>query len=173
MEDSHSSQSTPPTPTPQSTPHTRQLTPPTQSPHYSPPTQPPQPTPHTQHQPSQPYQKLTISDLSIILNELNSVASKCFALGLQLGVEYPQLEKIEHDYSKCEDRLCVIIAKRLKQESLLTWHDIVRALRSDILKENRLANEIENRYVCPTTLENAQSVLTAVHSVTSDCVSSG
>ena len=82
----------------------------------------------------------------IYLNTLNPVATKCYALGLQLEVQYPQLQSIEQEYRRCEDQLREIVAKRLKQIPPLTWLDIVRALRTDTLGENRLASEIESRY---------------------------
>ena len=90
-------------------------------------------------------QELTNNDLALLLNTLSPVASKCFALGLQLGVTYPQLRKIEYEYRRCDDQLREIISERLRQESPLTWDDIVRALRA--VGENRLASEIENKYI--------------------------
>ena len=39
--------------------------------------------------------ELTINDLALLCNVLNPVASKCFDLGLQLGVEYSQIRNIE------------------------------------------------------------------------------
>ena len=92
-------------------------------------------------------QELTNNDLALLLNTLNPVTSKCFALGLQLGVTYPQLRKIEYEYRRCDDQLREIISERLRQESPLTWHDIARALRAGSVSENRLASEIENKYV--------------------------
>ena len=92
-------------------------------------------------------QELTDNDLALLMNTLNPIASKCFALGLQLGMKYHQLHRIEYDYRRCEDQLRGIVSERLKQESPLTWHDIVRALRADSVRENRLASEIENMFI--------------------------
>ena len=89
--------------------------------------------------------ELTINDLPLLCNILNPVASKCFAVGLQLGVEYSQLCTIDSDYRKSNDQLREIISERLKQASSLTWHDIVTALRSDSIREC-LANQIEQEY---------------------------
>ena len=90
-------------------------------------------------------QELTNNDLALLLNTLNPVASKCFALGLHLGVTYPELRKIEYNYRRCEDQLREIISERLRQESPLTWYEITRALIA--VSENRLASEIENKYI--------------------------
>ena len=87
--------------------------------------------------------ELSINDLSLLCNTLNPVASKCFDLGLQLGVECTQIRNIEHNYRTCEDQLREIISERLKQDSPLTWHDIVTALRSLRIREYTLSSQIE------------------------------
>ena len=76
-------------------------------------------------------------------SSVNPVASKCFALGLQLGVQYPQICTIENDYRKSKDQLREIISERLKQDSPLTWHNIVTALQSPTVGENSLASQVE------------------------------
>ena len=96
-------------------------------------------------QPTPP--ELTSNDLPLLLNTLNPIASKCFALGLQWGLTYPQMRKIEDNYGKSEDQLREIISERLRQEQPLTWPDIVRALRAESVGENRLASELEHKYI--------------------------
>ena len=94
--------------------------------------------------------ELTINDLPLLCNALNPVASKCFALGLQLGVEYPQIRNIEHNYRNCEDQLREIISERLKQDKRLTWHDIFTALRSPSVNHPDLVRHIESWYISPS-----------------------
>ena len=96
---------------------------------------------------SQALRKLTTKDLATLVNELNPVAYECCALGLQLGVHYEQLRTIERDYRKSKDQLREIIAVRLNQEPPLTWCDVAKALRADSMKKNKLASDIEDRYV--------------------------
>ena len=91
--------------------------------------------------------KLTTNDLALLCNTLNPVAPKCFALGLQLGVEESRLCTIECDYRKCEYQLHKIISERLKQDSPLTWYNIVTALRSPTVGEKSLASQIEQEYL--------------------------
>ena len=93
------------------------------------------------------HEELTSNDLSDLLNTLNPVASKCYYFGLQLGVEDAQIRNIMYDYGKGKDQLREILRERLKQESPLTWHDIVTALRADSVREYSLASEIEHRYI--------------------------
>ena len=95
------------------------------------------------------FKELTINDLPLLCNTLNPVASKCFALGLQLGMEYQQIRTIENDYRKSKDQLREIISERLKQDSPLTWHNIVTALRSPTVGENSLASQIEQKHLQP------------------------
>ena len=92
---------------------------------------------------------LTSNDLPHLLNVLNSVASKCYCIGLQLGVKNTQIANIEFNYRKCEDQLREILVERLKQEPPLTWQDIVTALRADIVREHGLASEIESMHIPP------------------------
>ena len=122
-------------------------------------------------------QELTSNDLELLLNTLNPVASKCFALGLQLGVTYPQLRQIEYNYRRCEEQVREIISERLRQESPLTWHDIARSLRADSVSENRLASEIENKYIHhlpppASVAPQANTVSLATSSLTSSLQSS-
>ena len=90
-------------------------------------------------------QELTKKDIALLLSTLNSIAWKCYALGLHLGVDDSQIRNIMKNNSLCEDQLREIISERLRQESPLTWHDIVRALRA--VFESVLASEIENKYI--------------------------
>ena len=93
------------------------------------------------------HEELTGNDLRDLLNTLNPVAPKCYDLGLQLGVEDTKMHIIEHDNRKCEDQLREILRERLKQESPLTWHDIVTALRAERVGEQYLANAIDHKYI--------------------------
>ena len=122
-------------------------------------------------------QELTNNDLALLLDTLNPVASKCFALGLQLGVNDSRIRNIRSNNSQCEDQLREIISERLRQESPLTWHDITRALRAGSVSENRLASEIENKYIHhlpppASVAPQANTVSLATSSLTSSLQSS-
>ena len=92
-------------------------------------------------------QKLTNNDLELLVDTLNPVASKCYVLGIQLGLDDYPIRSIIKIYKQNKDRLREIILARLRQEPPLTWHDIARALRADSVSENSLASEIENKYI--------------------------
>ena len=96
--------------------------------------------------PGKAVMELTTNDMPQLLNILTPIAPKYSALGLQLGVDNSKINIIEHDYSKCQDRLRAIIAERLNHEEPLTWSDIATALRADSVQENRLARHIEQKF---------------------------
>ena len=124
---------------------------------------------------NQTIKELTINDLPLLCNTLNPVASKCFDLGLQFGVKYPQIRAIEHNYRHCEDQLSEIISERLKQDSPLTWNDIVTALRSPTVGENTLASEIERDHIHnlqpPTSVAPQVSTVSSVPPTSSPLIS--
>ena len=95
--------------------------------------------------------ELISNDLALLCNTLNPVAPNCSSLGLQLGVQYPQIRTIENDYKRSNDRLREIISERLKQNSPLTWLEIVTALRAPTVGEYRLASQIEQEHLQPST----------------------
>ena len=106
-----------------------------------------QSTPSTNSAPKE----LTINDLPLLCNTLNPVASKCFALGLQLGVKEARIQTIiANNRNDCEDQLREIISERLKQDKRLTWCDIVTALRSPSVNHPGLVRHIESWYISPS-----------------------
>ena len=89
---------------------------------------------------------LSTDDLAQLENTLQRVAHNCIAFGLQLGVEDHRIKVIEAQYANPCDRLREILRYRLRQLPLLTWQDIVNALRTDAVQENVLASEIESQH---------------------------
>ena len=98
--------------------------------------------------------EVTKKDIPELLNFLNPVASKCYHLGLQLGVDSGELDNIKENYrNMCERE---ILIKRLKQGSL-TWAALLKALESKSVGEKRLAQEIRLHFLTPPSLASAQS----------------
>ena len=85
---------------------------------------------------------LTNSDIPMLLNVLHPVTVKYSSLGIQLGVDEKEICIIEHDYRYCVDRLRAVLARRLDQETPLTWQDIINALRTESVQEYGLAKYI-------------------------------
>ena len=93
--------------------------------------------------------EVTKEDIPNLINFLNPVASKCYHLGLQLGVDSADIDIIQEDYRKCKDQLREILKQRLKQEKPLTWAALIEALKSKSVGENRLAQEIRLHFLTP------------------------
>ena len=99
-------------------------------------------------------QVLGKDDVAALINILTPVASKCSALGLQLGVKVWQIKNIKkNNQNDCEAQLQEVLVERLNQEKPLTWRDLVTALRSDSVRECRLAQGIESHYLTPPQQE--------------------
>ena len=110
--------------------------------------------------------EVTKKDIPELLNFLNPVASKCYHLGLQLGVDSANIDIIQEDYRKCKDQLREIFKQRLKQEEPLTWAALIEALKSKLVGENRLAQEIRLHFLTPQSpVASAQPDKPSVSSV--------
>ena len=83
------------------------------------------------------------SDLKDLCEELHKVNVKYYFIGLQILVEPDKIDCIEADYQHANERLREVLKVRLKQTPALTWADIIRALRSQMVDEPRLADSIE------------------------------
>ena len=100
--------------------------------------------------------QLNINELSRVHEELINIASKWKYFGGNVGVLPAELSNIERSNTDFDEKLYKVLEYRLKQLPLLTWHDIVRALRSPAVHEHVLASQIESQYI-PTTLLSPQS----------------
>ena len=91
--------------------------------------------------------QLTIEDLSTVHDALTTVAHKILTFGSKISVPHHILAGIEKSNYDFDEKLYKVLEYRLKQLPLLTWHDIVRALRSPAVHEQVLASEIESQYI--------------------------
>ena len=91
--------------------------------------------------------QLTIEDLSTLHDTVTPIAHKFKIFGSKIGVPHHILAGIEKTNCDFDEKLYNILEYRLKQLPLLTWHDIVRGLRSPAVQEQVLASEIESQYI--------------------------
>ena len=103
-------------------------------------------------------EKLKIEQLGTLHSVLAPVAYAYKHFGNQLQIENHILLEIEHTNCDFSEKLYKVLEYRLKQLPLLTWHDIVRALRSPAVHEQVLASEIESQYI---PCSSSQSQLTS------------
>ena len=87
------------------------------------------------------------SDIYDIYGELYDVRANSMALGLALGVPKSTVDAIHVQYRHLTDQLVQVITEFLEQkEPRPTWRVIVKALRSPLIREHRLARKIEAKY---------------------------
>ena len=88
-------------------------------------------------------------DLGKIYNALYRVRTSYKPIGLQIGVKKSEIESVERQQTDQGERLLEVLSIRIKKEEVLTWEDIVKALRSDCVGEGKVADEIQKKYVNP------------------------
>ena len=69
---------------------------------------------------------------------------KWYIIGLGLGVNAAKLDEIKTSEKNLQDCLQMALRECLKQE--LTWEAVVRVLSSKAVKENKLAEELCEKY---------------------------
>ena len=80
------------------------------------------------------------------LNALHSVCDKWYKIGVQLEVPIPNLNNIGRNSM---DPLCDTLDYWMRNDSSPSWSQIVDALKSLSVGENRLGEEIEKEYCSP------------------------
>lgn len=97
--------------------------------------------------------KLDESDIATLCNELTGIFD-WFTLGLNLGVQYHQLQEIRRSYSvegygALRRETLVLWLRRTPNVS---WRDVVRALRK--MEEGSVAGRIEQKYILACELHS-------------------
>ena len=95
-------------------------------------------------------------DLRTICNELGSLKTKCFEIGIQLGIPHSKML----EFKKGDEPLSAAVDYWLQgnvTESVvpISWKTIVEALKSEYIGEPALAKRIGNKY-CQQDDENDQ-----------------
>ena len=99
--------------------------------------------------------ELTIDDLPHLLELLSPVTHQCVFIGLQLGVSDPVIQTIRLQYGSPREWLYEILRYRLNQVPPLTLYDIVQALESKTVQENRVAHKIKSQYASASLQDSA------------------
>ncbi len=81
-----------------------------------------------------------------VLSHLKEAINVWFELGLALGIQVATLEDIECHTNHNRDGLRKMLTHWLQTSPSRTWSDICNGLRSDTVKQNVLANTIEEKY---------------------------
>lgn len=87
-------------------------------------------------------------DLRRVINELGSVVSKWFQIGIQLGVRETRLHQIEADHRAADRCLSEVLIFWLSGNTNtdVTWKSLIRALEASIVNEKGLAKSLIQKY---------------------------
>ena len=87
--------------------------------------------------------------MSLVLEELGSVAEKWFEIGTQLNVPQSQLRQFEqHHSNKAPTRLLnEVIYYWIKNGENVSWECIITALKSDYIQERGLAEKLTKKFI--------------------------
>ena len=84
--------------------------------------------------------------LKTAINALHSVRYKWHIIGVQLEVPTHELKDIEKKPSDSLDKLSDILVYWLTHDPSASWGHLVDALKASSVDENRLAEEIKEKY---------------------------
>ena len=93
----------------------------------------------------------TVSSLKVLLNALHPVRASWYKIGLELDIPHTELDCFERMYSDPTDLMCEMLKCWLKTavDPHPTWEAIVAALRSPIVNEKNIAEQLESKYCVP------------------------
>ena len=95
------------------------------------------------------------SDLDLLTQELSGVKQKWCEIGKELGL-VQSLDYVSSKYSDPDVCLREILKKQLQYTT--TWRNIVDVLRSPVVGESQLADQLEAKY-CPSEFINNNILL--------------
>ena len=89
--------------------------------------------------------------LKTVFNALHSVSHKWFCIGLQLDVPVYHLNSIEANQHNTQQQMCSMLEYWMNNatDPLPSWRVLVDALKAAAVSENRLSQDLEERYCSP------------------------
>ena len=99
--------------------------------------------------------------LKTLLNELHSVRTNWYNIGLELDIPYTELNCFRKMYSDPSDSLREVLIYWLQTniDPPPTWDAVVTALRSPLVNEKNMATQLESK-CCTPTREESNSPIT-------------
>ena len=96
-----------------------------------------------------PYDITLFSELNLrsVTNELVSVKGKWYHIGVQLGVDDTELEKIEKEYQEIDRRFSEVIKFWLRgnTSAAVSWKSLVEVLETPFVNEKGLAKTLREK----------------------------
>ena len=90
----------------------------------------------------------TVPTLKALLNALHPVRASSYNIGLELDIPHTDLDCLMKDYSDESDFLREVLALWLRI-AYPTWEAVVKALKSPIVNEEIVAEQVESKYCTP------------------------
>ena len=89
--------------------------------------------------------------MKVLLNALHPVRARWYKIGLELDIPHNELDCFEQKYSDPLDLLCETLKYWFKTavDPHPTWEAVVTALRSRIVNEWFVAEQLESKYCTP------------------------
>ena len=102
----------------------------------------------------------TEPNLRILLNELHSVYTSWYNIGLQLGMPYYKLDCFKQMYINPSELMREMLVRWFKTaiDPRPTWEAVVAALRSPSVDEQCLADQLESKYCTPLMHESISPI---------------
>ena len=93
----------------------------------------------------------TEPSLKALLNVLHPVCASWYNIGLELDIPYTILDSFRHEYLDTSDLMREMLKYWFKTAVYPppTWEAIVAALRSLVVNESHLAEQLESKYCAP------------------------
>ena len=109
-----------------------------------------------------PAPRLDLDDLGEVLEEVLASSTKWYKIGLRLKVPVDKLDGIRNRFSDPGDHLCEMLKEWLKGVAAHrpTWAALVEALRSQLVGEPKLADQLEAKH-CQSERKSQGNLLSA------------
>ena len=88
---------------------------------------------------------LSLTDLKVILTELQDVCDKWYGIGLEMELPVDYLEDLDAEDFDASTCLRKVLVEWLKSKKG-TWQSLVKVLNSDIVKGKALAEVLQKKY---------------------------
>lgn len=101
--------------------------------------------------------KFVTADLGELQNELHGISSKWYDLGVQLHIDSGELDNIKRDNPvECLREMLKIWLKKVDPDP--TWNALIDALKSRVINEQKLANQLERKYMTDGVIPSAPAI---------------
>ena len=104
--------------------------------------------------------KFVTADLGELQNELHDISSKWYDLGVQLRIEFCQLDNIKKDNPvECLREMLKMWLKQIDPHP--TRNALIKALKKPVIDEQQLASQLQKKYTTDVVTPSAPPIQSA------------